>query len=404
MKLKHICFGTVLAASLAGSATAKDTAAPVITPAARANAVAFKFFASEGAAPGNLFFSPYSLHTAFAMAYEGAKGKTAKEIASVFSLPAKTADLRKGLAELGKETAAAAEGAEFSQANSFWAQDGYKFLPAYLAALRGSYSAEARNADFQAATEKARGDINSWTEERTKGKIKDLFKEGTLTPLTRLVLVNAVYFKGKWQEPFKKEMTAEADFTRSDGQIVKARMMGFPGTRDLEYGEVGDFQLLRLPYQGGRLAMLVALPKKGKPLAEAAKGFDAAALGQMRKALAKQKVKVFLPRFSFDSGFELNGTLSALGMPTAFTDAADFSGMDGTRKLYVQRAVHKAFVEVNEEGTEAAAATGVAMGLKSMPAFDFQVFRADRPFLFFIEEPKSGLLLFMGRVEEPKEK
>ncbi len=403
MKLKHICLGTIIAASLAGPASAKETAAQALTPAARSNAIAFKFFAKKGAAPGNLFFSPYSLHTAFAMAYEGAKGKTAKEIASVFSMPAKTADLRKGLAGLGKDLSAAAAGAEFAQANSFWAQDGYKFLPAYLAALRKDYSAEARNVNFQTGTEAARLAINSWTEERTKGKIKDLFKEGALTPLTRLVLVNAVYFKGKWQEPFKKEMTMEADFTRSDGQKVKAQLMSFPGTRDFAYGESGDFQLLRLPYQGGGLAMLIALPKAGKSLAEASKGFDAAALEQMRKALSEQKVKVFLPRFTFSSDFDLNGTLGALGMPTAFTDAADFSGMDGTRKLYIQRAVHKAFIEVNEEGTEAAAATAIAMGLKSM-AFDMQVFRADRPFLFFIEEPKTGLLLFMGRVEEPKEK
>lgn len=403
MEFKHICLGTVLAASLAGAAAAVETAAPALTPAARSNAIAFTFFAKEGAAPGNVFFSPYSLHTAFAMAYEGARGKTAEEIASVFALPAKTADLRKSLAGLGKDLAAAAKGAEFAQANSFWAQDGYKFLPAYLKALRKDYAAEARNVNFKTGAEEARRSINTWTEERTKGKIKDLFKEGALTPLTRLVLVNAVYFKGKWQQPFKKELTAEADFTRSDGQKVKARMMGFSGAKDLEYGEVGDFQLLRLPYQGG-LSMLVALPKKDKSLAEAGKNIDAAALDGMRKALTRQQVKVFLPRFTFSSDFELNGTLSGLGMPEAFTDAADFSGMDGTKKLSIQRAVHKAFVEVNEEGTEAAAATGIAMTLKGMPSFDFQVFRADRPFLFFIEEPKTGLLLFMGRVEEPKDK
>lgn len=404
MNFKHFGFTAALAASLSGVAFAGEAAAPALTPAARSNAIAFKFFAKKGAAAGNLFFSPYSLHTAFAMAYEGARGKTAKEIAKVFSMPEKTADLRRGLAELGVQLSTDAAGAEFAQANSFWAQQGYNFLPAYLDALRKDYSAEARNVDFKTKTEEARLAINGWTEERTKGKITNLFKEGALTPLTRLVLVNAVYFKGKWQEPFKKEMTAEADFTRSDGTKVKARMMGFPGTRDFDYGETGDFQLLRLPYQGGGLAMLLALPKKGKTLAEAAKGLDAAALERMRKELSQQKVKAFLPRFTFSSDFDLNGTLGALGMPLAFTDAADFSGMDGTRKLYVQRAVHKAFIEVNEEGTEAAAATAIAMGVKSAPMFDMQVFRADRPFLFFIEEPGTGLLLFMGRVEEPKEK
>ena len=401
MNHRTIITATLLSVLVSGLQAAGTTkAGPGPAPAARANAIAFRFYAEESAKPGNIFFSPYSLYTAFAMTYEGARGKTAREIASVFSFPAGTAGLRRSLAGLRKDLAAAAKGAEFEQANSFWAQEDYKFLPAYLKTLRGSYGAEARRADFKNRTEEARGEINDWTETRTKGKIKDLFPEGSLDPLSRLVLVNAVYFKGTWETPFDKDMTSDADFTTGEGK-VKVRMMAAPGARQAEYSEDGELQALRLPYKGGGLSMLVLLPGEGKNLADTEKLLTAERLESIRKNLAKQKVKVFLPKFTFNSGFILNGALAKLGMPAAFSEAAaDFSGMDGTDKLYIQKAFHKAFVEVNEEGTEAAAATGVAMGVKSM-AFDFALFRADRPFLFFIEERKTGLILFMGRMENP---
>jgi len=394
---------TILAAALTLTAAAPSTAAtkkePALNPAARVNAIAFKFYAQEAGKGGNIFFSPYSLHTAFAMAYEGARGATAKEMAAVFAFPAAPA-LRDGIGALEKDLKEAARGSDFGQANSFWAQEGYRFLPAYTGLLARKYKGEARTVNFMTAAELSRRAINTWTEERTKGKIKDLFKEGALTPLTRLVLVNAVYFKGSWLRPFAKEMTGEADFTKPDGGKVKAQMMTFSAPASLQYGETDDFQVLRLPYSGGGLAMLLALPKDGKPLRDVEKKLGPAALEELRSVLAEDKVKVFLPRFKFNSGFDLNSGLAALGMPKAFTDAADFSGMDGTLNLYIQRAVHQAFVEVNEEGTEAAAATGISMGLKSI-GLGFSVFRADRPFLFFIEEKKTGLLLFMGKVEDP---
>lgn len=382
------------------SAAEAGKAAPGPAPAAGANAIAFKFYAREAAKPGNVFFSPYSIREAFAMAYEGARGKTAKEIASVFTFPAKTADLRRSLDGLKKDLAASAKGAEFTQANSFWAQGDYKFLPAYLKTLLVSYGAEARQADFAGKTEEARAAINNWTETRTKGKIKDLFPEGALNPLSRLVLVNAVYFKGTWQDQFKKDMTFDADF-KTGGETIKVKMMSAPGPRQADYSESEELQALRLPYKGGGLSMLVLLPREGKKLADTEKDLTGEKIESLRKGLSRQKVKVFFPRFTFSSGFTLNGALADLGMPTAFTEKADFSGMDGTTKLYIQKALHKAFVEVNEEGTEAAAATGVAMGLKSMP-FDVATFRADRPFLFFIEDTKTGLILFMGRMEKPE--
>lgn len=399
MNTRNSVLLALAACLLAGPASAKPAAKP--GDAGRANAIAFKFYAGEAAKPGNIFFSPYSMYTAFAMAYEGAKGKTAGEMASVFSFQPKAADLRASLASLNKDLQAAARDAEFKQANSFWAQDGYKFLPAYLNTLRGAYGGEARQADFKNKTEEARATINGWTENRTNGRIKELFPAGGLDALTRLVLVNAVYFKGKWRTTFNKDLTFDGDFTRGDGSVVKARMMAAPEPRPGLYFEDEGLQALRLPYKGG-LSMLLLLPKKGgKGLPGLESALSEKTLQGVRAGLAEQKVKVFIPKFTFSSGFSLNGALAGLGMPTAFTDAADFSGMDGKKDLYIQKAFHKAFVEVNEEGTEAAAATGVAMGLKSMPMFDFAVFRADRPFLFFIEDTKTGLILFMGRVEDP---
>ncbi len=404
--MKKIAFAAAL---LCAGLAAAAAAAPLIKDsrkqdgaqprADKANAIAFKFYAAQPAA-GNLFFSPYGMRGAFAMAYEGARGKTAGEMEKVFSFPAKAAKLRAESRELRATLAAAGGGAELLEANAFWADEAYKFLPAYTGSLSRDYGAEAKAANFRTAAEVARRAINTWTGERTKGRITELFKEGALNSLTRLVLVNAIYFKGTWQHKFPKELTGDADFTLADGSKKKVKMMSFPGTKTLQYGETDDFQVLRLPYDGGSLGMLLALPKDGKSLAKAAAGLDAAGLARLRGALGEQKVKVFLPRFSFGSGFDLGATLAGLGMPLAFTDAADFSGMDGTRRLFIQKAVHKAFVEVNEEGTEAAAATGVAMGVKSM-AFDFALFRADRPFLFLIEDAKSGMVLFLGRVEDP---
>jgi serpin B len=385
-----------LAAGFCGAAE-KPAAADAV---ARANGIAFKFYSAEARKPGNVFFSPYSMYTAFAMAYEGAAGSTAKEIASVFSFPAKTKDLRAELGALRKDLEHAARDAEFVQANSFWAQKDFKFLPAYLKTLRSAYGADAMQADFLGKTEEARRGINAWTDNKTRGKIRELFPQGSLDQLTRLVLVNAVYFKGRWKAPFKKEMTSEADFTLDGGTKTRVHMMAAPGTREAQYGETDELQAVRLPYAGGGLSMLVLLPKEGRSLADLQRGFSPQKLEEIRKELYNQKVKVFLPRFKFSSGYRLNGALAGLGMPEAFTDKADFSGMEKGKRLYIQTAFHKAFVEVSEEGTEAAAATGVAMGLKSM-VMDFAVFRADRPFLFFIEDPRSGLVLFMGRMENP---
>lgn len=371
-------------------------------PAAAARAadgMAFAFYAREAASPGNIFFSPYSLRSAFAMAYEGARGSTADEMAKVFAFGSREA-ARAEAAELAKKVKEAAGEAEFSQANAFWAQKGYKFLPAYTKTLKDSFSAAAFNADFS-VPEKARGKINAWTEKNTAGKIKELFPAGSLDPNSRLVLVNAARFKGAWQQPFRKDLTREADFFRADGKSSKAMMMSSGKPVRAGYYEDETLQALSLPYRGGTLEMLVLLPRPGRGTAALSGTLTPEKLAALRAAMETRRIQVYLPRFKFSAPYKLNAALAALGMPLAFTDAADFSGMDGTQKLYIQNAFHKAFVEVNEEGTEAAAATGVAAGIKSM-SFEDAVFRADRPFVFLIEDAKSGLPLFMGRLDDPR--
>lgn len=377
------------------------------TPADRANALAFRFYGIEAKQPGNIFFSPYSMRTAFAMAQEGARGATAEQIQKAFNFPQKNKAMRSEIEDLAGIVNKAAKGAEFTQANSFWAQQDYAFLPAYTSVLKKNYGAEAGTVDFKNKTEAARTEINAWTGGKTGGKIKELFADGALDSLTRLVLVNAVYFKGTWQTAFKKDMTFDADFTLNSGEKIKTPMMSYGDGEEAEYGETATTQQLRLRYKtAGKdngLAMLIVLPRDKAAFARLENELSADKFRQLRSGLAMDKAKVFLPRFSFSSSFLLNKTLAGLGMPLAFTDSADFSGMDGKTDLYIQKAVQKAFVEVNEAGTEAAAATGVAMGLKSIN-FDMPVFRADKPFIFFIEDVKSGLLLFMGRVENPSRK
>ncbi|HBE88162.1 MAG TPA: proteinase IV [Elusimicrobia bacterium] len=365
------------------------------------NEFAIKLYRELAPESGNIFFSPYSITSAFAMTREGAKGDTAAEFDSVFGFPAPD----KGLAESFAAAAAALEAgkgtAKLTLANSIWPQKGYKFKADYLSKLRKAYGAQSNTVDFSKDAEAARGEINGWTEKKTEGKIKDLFPAKSLNSLTRLVLASAVYFKGTWLHPFEAAMTSDADFFIKEGaKPVKVKMMAHPGQKKRRYTADELAAVVDLPYAGGSLSMMAVLPRDGKTLSEVEGALSAAKITAWREEMGLRDVKAFLPKFKFSAKYSLAGLLPGMGLKLAFTDAADFSGMDGTQDLYVQKAFHQAFVEVNEEGTEAAAATGVAMGLKSIQ-MDFEVFRADKPFLFLIIENKTGLVLFIGRVENP---
>ena len=401
--LKISAFKIFIAIALAAPATGYAAAPAAGSPRAdmaAPNAFAFRQYrALAQQEEGNIFYSPYSVYSAFAMVYEGAKGTTAREIKEAFGFPAELKTLRAGFSG-GRRALETARGKnEFSVSNSLWAQVNYKFKTAYINTLTEFYGCEAFNLDFAADPEGERATINAWVEKKTRSKIKELFAANSLNSLTRLVLANAVYFKGSWKNPFPKERTSEGDFFTAPQTPVKTFFMRSGKPFALPYAAQEDVQALELPYEGGTLSMLILLPQGGG-LAALERNLTPEKLKELDAALSEEKVNVSLPKFSLGLGYDLKACLRGLGVITAFTELADLSGMDGSRKLFVQKALHKSFIEVNEEGTEAAAATGAAMGLKSI---EFPAeFSADRPFLFLIREKKSGLILFMGRYAAPR--
>ena len=253
-----------------------------------------------------------------------------------------------------------------------------------------------RLVDFQRDPEGVREVINGWVADQTNDRITELLPQGIIDTLTRLVLTNAVYFKASWVFPFPKENTADGPFHLLDGSTVQTPMMNFD--KRTMYGEVDGVQAVELPYAGFQYSAYVVVPAEGE-FEEFERTLDAEAVEAILDGLRDAQVKLTMPKFEFESSFNLNETLAALGMPSAFNPSeADFSGMDGTRELYISDVVHKAFVSVDEEGTEAAAATGVVMNTSLPPPAELVV---DRPFLFLIRHNQTGAILFVGRVLDP---
>jgi serpin B len=266
--------------------------------------------------------------------------------------------------------------------------------------LKTDYGADSNEEDFVHHTEEARAALNSWVEHRTQGKIKDLFPQGALDSKTRLVLANAIYFKGKWASRFKSAETHDAPFTAPANQRISVAMMQQVGS--FKYLDDGGFQALELPYQSDKLAMDVFLPRKVDGLVEFEKAVTAERLVEWIARLQQKTVRVALPKFKMTSAFELNHALAEMGMPLAFDAGADFTGMsDRGKELFLSKVIHKAYVEVNEEGTEAAAATGQAVLVATVMPRPID-FRADHPFFFLIRDIASGTILFMGRMENPR--
>jgi serpin B len=352
--------------------------------------------AKEG---GNLLFSPYSVSVALGMTYAGARGNTEAQMSRAlhFALPQERLHPAFGALQ-GKLRAIQQKGAvELAVANALWAQERYPFAEAYLELVKKQYGAELRSADFTREFEPARLEINRWVEMQTKEKIRDLLAPGALDPLTTLVLVNAVYFKGDWAHPFDRKATESAPFFVAVDKTTDVPLMH--EERRLGYFETDSVQVLELPYAGGDLSMVVLLPKRTDGLSELERSLEPAKLAAWIAALDERQVSVYLPRFKAESQFELKATLAAMGMPDAFGSSADFTGMSPTGELFISLVVHKAWADVNEEGTEAAAATAVVMARVSFE--EPTVFRADHPFIFLIRDTGTGSILFLGRVAEP---
>jgi serpin B len=392
------CLAALLALSALLPALASDSR---IASVARANnEFALDLYGKlADQAPGdNLFFSPASLSTALAMTYLGARGQTAEEMRRTLRFAQDGDELHAAMAELLGVLADDRAGHRLSIANALWGQRGWSFRDRFVARAERFYGAGLRRVDFAGATEEARLTINRWVEAQTNDRIEDLLAPGVLTPVTRLVLTNAVYFKGTWKTRFDAKRTRPEPFSLATGDEIEVAMMRHPGGRFGYHGADG-VQVLELPYAGEDVSLVVFLPDRDSDLASLERRLTAERIDGWISRLRPQRMGVVaVPRFEMTGEFALAETLAALGMRAAFGTDADLSGMSDEDGLRLESVIHKAFVEVNEEGTEAAAATGVAARVKSAPPAEF---RADRPFFFVIRDRRSGALLFVGRLTRP---
>jgi len=367
---------------------------------------ALDMYARLKATPGNLFFSPYSLSTALAMTSAGARGGTAQQMAGALHLAIDSEDAHAGfgalLARINGGDRPGPRPETLDSANALWLRAGEAFLPEFTGTVRTRYGAGLFPLDFAADPDAARETINAWVAEQTRGKIRELVGPGVLRRETSVVITNAVYFRAAWKSPFHESRTRKnTTFHAPGGRDTTVPMMAQTGS--YLYLDGGTFQAVELPYEGDRLAMVVVLPRKNDGLGGLEASLTAANLSGWIKRLADCRVSLEMPRFTLAEGFDARDALVAQGMADAFDPAlADFSGMTGRRDQFLSAVLHKAFVDLNEAGTEAAAATGAMMGMTMAVAKAPPVpFRADRPFVFFIRDRATGSVLFLGRCVDP---
>ncbi|MBE9041687.1 serpin family protein [Oscillatoriales cyanobacterium LEGE 11467] len=364
----------------------------------------------------NLFFSPYSISTALAMTYGGARGETELEMARVLHFSLDRNSLHASFAQLIAAVETPPTPAnhfrdrqdpfyQLSTANRLWGQQGESFEPQFLNLLEQYYDSGLETVDFIGDTVACRHQINAWVAQQTQDKIQDLIGKDILNEQTRFVLTNAIYFQGDWLVPFDPERTQNETFTTASGAEIEVPMMYQKDYFD--YTQVEGWQVLELPYRGETLSMVVLLPDTTEDLETLEQRFTPERLQEWLSSVTSPvkfdelvQIQVWLPKFKVTSEFELNQILSMMGMPSAFGDRSDFSGINGQNDLFLTHVIHKAFVEVNETGTEAAAATAIGASRGSPPSIEF---RANRPFVFLIRHRDSGTILFLGRVVNPLE-
>ncbi len=370
--------------------------------AASANRFGLDLYAQLRGGPGNLFFSPYSIQTALMMTYTGAAGDTSAEMASALHLTLRDDALDSAAGELISrfQSDKSDRPYQFRVANALWGGQGVVWTPVFLNRLERNYRAGLVSLDF-AQSEAARKTINDWVARQTADKIQNLIPSGAVNAGTRLVLTNAVYFKGDWQSPFASDVTANGEFhLRSKDPAITVPMMH--QTASFQYMENDQFQGLQMPYKGDDLAMLILLPKSVDGIGGLESTLDSKLMDQTVAALHSARVQIAMPKFKMSQEFSLGKILGGLGITKALDPhQADFSGMDGMRDLYLSEVVHKSFVAVDEKGTEAAAATGIVMRATAMPAAPPLVFTADHPFIVMIRDTHTGVILFLGRVDDP---
>jgi serpin B len=370
------------------------------------NAFAIELYGQLRKRSGNLFFSPESISTALAMTYAGARADTAAEMAKTLHFTLPPWQLHSAMGALLRDRNAAHDGYQLKETDALWVQTGYSLLPEFLKLSKDNYLAGLNQVDFKGATEASRQTINRWVEQRTENKIRELLQSRSLNTYTRLVLTNAIYFKGNWEEQFKKEDTKNEDFRLFATRAIKTALMHM--TTGFNYFDGGSFQALEIPYKKKSLSLIVLLPKAMEGLSAFEQSLTPAKMQQLLAQLRPaQTVIVTLPKFKMEAQFRLRDTLTAMGMKEAFDmKKADFSGvasretMQRDGNLYINAVIHKAYVDVNEEGTEAAAATAVTVTLSAVRPTP-PIFRADHPFMFVILDNRSRSILFIGRVTNP---
>jgi serpin B len=386
---------------------AMDSPEPVRAVVQGNNAFALDLYAQLYRGDGNRFFSPFSISTALAMTYAGAHGDTARQMATTlhFTLPPDQLhpSFHRLIAEIrSRNTPSKTEATDIQlfTANALWTERGEPILGDFQKRIEVNYQGGIYEVDFRHAAEAARKTINAWVEEQTKDKIKDLLQPIHIGAHTVLILTNAIYFKGLWESQFSRQQTAPATFHMPGEKSARVDLMNQTGR--FRYLDEGSFQSLELPYRGGAVSMVIVLPKAVDGLARMEAELTLPKLEAWLAKLSSHRVQVSLPKFRLTEQIELKDTLTELGMPLAFDRrSADFSGITGTRDLAISAVVHKAFVDVEETGTEAAAATAVVMARAMAVATPPVVFRADHPFLFLIRDNRSGSILFLGRLTKP---
>jgi serpin B len=367
----------------------------------------FELYQALKGKEGNIFYSPYSISLALAMTYAGARGETAQQMADTLHFLLGQDKLHPAfnwldaeLASRGKDAQGKdGEGFKLNIVNAIWGQKDYEFLPAFLDILAENYGAGLRILDFTTEAEKSRLAINKWVSDQTEGHIKDLIPPGVINELTRFVLTNAIYFNAAWEHPFDKKMTADGPFYLIDGGQVTVPMM--EQAEFFGYTEGEGYQAVELPYDGDELSMVILLPGSGK-FEAFEEGLQAQQVYDIISDLQLTDVMLTMPKFEFDSEFSLNDILAGMGMPDAFSlYEADFSGMTGSADLFIWGVVHKAFVAVDEAGTEAAAATAVIEAPSAGPPESPVQVTIDHPFIFLIRDIETGAIIFVGRILNP---
>ncbi len=349
--------------------------------------------------PGNLFLSPFSIEVALAMTAGGAQEDTLKQMMNTLRLPENYhADFKTLLSQVR-----GTKDYSLFVANHIWTQVGSPYYPNYLKLLIDNYGAALSPIDFKGNTEGSRQTINQWVEKQTNDKIKELLKPGVLKPDTDLVLTNAIYFKGSWKDEFKKDQTKNEDFITVAAQKESIPFMNRQDS--FAYTENRDFQYLQLKYKGNAIVMDIILPQPGVALSAFEQNLSPQIFQDVEKFAYFQEVKLSLPKFRAESEFDLGEKLASLGMPLAFdSKKANFKGMrvmKPNENLFISKVIHKAFVDVSEEGTEAAAATAVVGVITTAMPQEPKIFKANRPFLYFIRHKATGTILFMGRFSQP---